>query len=65
MLAGYVTYEELKIITGYSDKFLNKLIINGLNIHEADLQYKQMNSKIKQMLFNLQEVEDWLKVHIF
>lgn len=65
MLAGYVTYDELKYITGYSDSFLNKLIIKGLNMHEADLEYKNMSSNIKQMLFSLQEVEDWLRVHVF
>lgn len=65
MLAGYVTYEELKIITGYTDSFLNKLILNGLNVHEADADYKRMDSKIKQTLFSLTEVEEWLKVHIF
>jgi len=65
MLAGYVTYEELKLITGYPDRFLNQLIVNGLNIHEADLNMKQIGGNTKQMLFNLQEVEDWLKVHVF
>ena len=65
MIAGYVTYEELKLITGFDDKFLNKLIIKGLNIHEADLEYTKFTSKYKQMLFNLAEVEEWLKVHIF
>ena len=65
MLAGYVTYDELKIITGYSDAFLNKLILNGLNVHEADATYSRVDSKIKQTLFSLQEVEDWLRVHIF
>ena len=34
MLAGYITYEELKLITGYSDVILNKLITKGLNFHE-------------------------------
>ncbi len=65
MLAGYVTYDELLLITGFSEKFLNKLIIKGLNMHEADLEYEKLSSKYKQQLFNLQEVEDWLKVHIF
>ena len=50
MLAGYVTYEELKLITGYPDRFLNQLIVNGLNIHEADLNMKQIGGNTKQML---------------
>lgn len=67
MLAGYVTYNELKLITGFSDRFLNKLIVKGMNINEADLEYERLNctSKHKQVLFNLQDVEDWLKVHVF
>lgn len=65
MLAGYVTYEELKLITGYPDRILNQLIINGLNIHECDVDRKKIGGNTKQMLFNIQEVEDWLKVHVF
>lgn len=70
MLAGYITYEELKLITGYSDVILNKLITKGLNFHELDLEYNNINKpkrsdRYKRMLFNLQEVEDWLRVHIF
>jgi hypothetical protein len=70
MLNGYVTYDELKLITGFNDYFLNKLITKGLTIHEADLEYNnvekpQRRDRYCQRLFNLQEVEDWLKVHIF
>ena len=70
MLNGYVTYDELKLITGFNDYFLSKLITKGLNLHEADLEYNNLNNtvgrdKYKQTLFNLKEVEEWLKVHIF
>lgn len=67
MLAGYVTYKELKLITGFSDSFLNKLIVKGMNLNEADLEYERLNfpSKYTQLLFNLQDVEEWLKVHVF
>ena len=57
MLAGWVTYEELKLITGFSDNFLNKLIANGL-------ETKTVGKNTKDRLFNLQEVEGWLKVHL-
>ena len=57
MLAGWVTYEELKLITGFSDNFLNKLIANGL-------ETKIVGKNTKDRLFNLQEVEEWLKVHL-
>lgn len=65
MLAGYVTYDELLLITGYSEKFLNRLIIKGLNMHEADLEIRQFNPKYKQRLYNLQEVEEWLRIHVY
>jgi len=70
MLNGYVTYDELKLITGFNDYFLSKLITKGLTIHEADLEYNNINKpkredRYKNMLFNLAEVENWLKVHIF
>lgn len=70
MIAGYVTYNELKIITGFTDAFLSKLITKGLNLHEVDLEYNNEKKPkrpdaYKQAMFNLQEVEEWLKAHIF
>jgi hypothetical protein len=70
MLAGYITYEELKLITGYSEVILNKLITKGLAFHELDLEYNNINKpqrsdRYKRLLFNLQEVEQWLRLHIF
>jgi hypothetical protein len=70
MLAGYITYEELKLITGYSDVLLSKLITKGLAFHELDLEYNNKNKpkrtdRYKRMLFNIKEVEEWLKIHIF
>ena len=70
MLNGYVTYKELKLITGFSDCFLSRLITKGLNIHEVDLEYNSVNKpkredRYKNLLFNLEEVENWLRVHIF
>ena len=71
MLAGYITYEELKLITGFSDVFLNRLITKGLAFHEVDLEYNNIGRKpkredyYKRILFNIQEVENWLKVHVF
>ena len=53
------------MITGYSDQFLNKLIIQGMNVHEIDLEYKKLNSKYKQTLFSVSEVENWLRTHLF
>lgn len=68
MIAGYVTYNELKIITGYSDVMLTKLLIQGINSHELEITKGIRKEKIlplKEQLFNLNEVERWIKVHIF
>ena len=47
MLNGYVTYDELKLITGFNDYFLSKLITKGLNLHEADLEYNNLNKPVR------------------
>lgn len=66
MLNGYVTYEELKIITGFSDHFLNYMIRNGLNCHQIKTnRYSRVSHKLKDQLFNLQEVEEWLKLVVY
>lgn len=71
MIAGYITYKELELITGFKPKYLKQLILNGLKYHELDINYDEDNLKIDtnlswdEMLFNINEVEDWLKVHIF
>lgn len=65
MIAGYVTYDELKLITGFDDKLLNKLILLGMNYHELDLDHTNFTSKYKEQLFNLEEVEEWIRMHIF
>ena len=62
MIAGYVTYEELKIITGYTQDTLDRLIIDGMRLHE--LSY-QGTGPFRNYLFNLEEVENWLRVNIF
>ena len=68
MIDGYITYNELKIITGYSDAILARLLIQGLNTHELELIEGVRKEKViplKQQVFKLKEVEDWLKIHIF
>ena len=68
MIAGYVTYNELKLITGFSDTMLTSLLIQGMNAHELEV-IKGINSKkpipLREHLFNLKEVEHWLNIHIF
>lgn len=67
MIAGYVTFDELKIITGYPEKFLKSLLLKGLNFHEItlDTDFNSEKSIKGQTLFSLKEVEEWIKVHVF
>lgn len=68
LINGYVTYDELKIITGYSDSTLKKLLIDGLSYHELGIQVesdRRYTKSLEQHLFDLQEVENWLKVHVY
>jgi hypothetical protein len=69
LINGYVTFEELKVITGYSDSALVRLIMQGINQHQLELLggvYNQEVAKpIREQLFNLEEVEKWLRIHIY
>lgn len=68
MIDGYITYNELKIITGYSDKLLTRLLIQGMNTHELEV-VKGIRVEnpipIREQVFSLEEVESWLNIHIF
>lgn len=66
MINGYVTYEELKVITGYSDDFLKFLIVNGIKSHQIKTnKVTNVTYKLKDQLFNLKEVEEWLKLVVY
>ena len=68
MINGYVTYNELKLITGYSDPMLNQLLIQGISQHQLEIQVdsdKRFSRPLRECLFNLSEVENWIKLHIF
>jgi hypothetical protein len=68
MINGYVTYNELKIITGFDDAILKPLIMEGLSQHQLDIEVtydKRYTRPITEQLFNLKEVEDWISIHIF
>ena len=69
MIAGYITYDELKIITGFSDAVLSRLLNLGINQHQLHVEtgiYNQKVAKhIKQCLFNLKEVENWIRLHVY
>lgn len=61
MLAGYVTYKELLIITGYPPAKLNALIKKGLN--QKELKVGRLTDRYKLMLFDIQEVEEWIRMY--
>ena len=66
MINGYVTYKELLLITGLENKVLDKLIRNGLTYHE--ISYENINPdsvSIHNKLFNLEEVINWISLHIY
>lgn len=68
MINGYVTFDELLIITGFTPTQLHKLLYEGLACHELDITRYQVHKysvPINERLFNLQEVEKWISSHIY
>lgn len=63
MISGYVTFEELSLLTGYSEKLLELLTIRGLKFHEVSVLVRK--KELKQKLINLKEFEEWVKLHIY
>ena len=63
MLNGYITYDELKIITGYPDKVLRNLLLQGMSQHQINVNANKLN--ITQQVFNLDEVVKWISIHLF
>lgn len=66
MVNGYLTYDELKLISGLDEKLLNKLIRDGLTLNEieyipCDIRYNNMS----QSLFNYDQVQRWIGLHIY
>ena len=64
MLNGYITYNELKLITGYDDTLLKNIIMQGLTSHELTCQSSR-GKEITQNIYNLDEVVKWISLHIF
>lgn len=59
MLNGYVTYDELSLITGFNDRFLKTFIKEGILEHKITIT---KSKKFTQNLYDLKEVEEWLKI---
>jgi hypothetical protein len=63
MIAGYVTYQELKLITGFSDNFLRKLITAGRL--EKKLTLFGKTQCYEKALYNLNEVEEFIRIMVY
>lgn len=61
MIAGHVTFDELLIITGLPKPQLKDLLNDGIRNY-----YISCNMKDRSLpyLYNLKEVEHWLKLNI-
>ncbi len=68
MINGYITYNELKIITGFDDEILRHLLLQGMSQHQLEVNVtttKGNEKTLQEQVFNLQEVENWLRIHIY
>lgn len=64
MINGYVTFNELMLITGFSEKMLEELLIQGLTFHELSI-INCRRKELKQQLINLEEFSKWISTHIY
>ena len=67
MINGYVTYDELKIITGFDSTTLDRILRDGLTCHEFEFETLDRRAKyhINKKLYNLNEVLDWICIHVY
>ena len=65
MINGYVTFNELVLITGLPEYKLRKLISAGMKYHTLGYVLENNRTSYKDCLYNLDEVINWIKVHIF
>lgn len=63
MLNGYITIDELMIITGFDKKLIEQLMQLGMPTHTFN-QY--ISKKYKgTILLNIKEVEKWLQLALY
>lgn len=69
MIDGYVTLEELQVLTCFNKTFLRKLILSGLSRKELFISNGSRKDDLKQpfqqTMFKLSDVEKWIRIHIF
>lgn len=65
MIAGFMTFNELKLVTGFTDAQLSKLIREGLEADYITMEDGTSNRYYKSALFNVKQVEEWIRLHIY
>lgn len=63
MIAGYVNYQELKLLTGFNDIMLKRIIKEG-RLDKKITVFGKVRY-VEEALFNLKEVEEYIKVMIY
>lgn len=55
------------MLTGFKEPLLRKLIIEGITRHELSINtfIKSNKKNLDEQLFNLDEVVNWIKLHIY
>jgi len=62
LINGFVTFEELKFITGLAPLTLRKLIKDGMEVKAIESSGKVIH---KDQLFDLKQTLDWISLHIY
>ena len=63
MIAGYVNYQELKLLTGFNDTMLKRIIKEG-RLDKKITVFGKVRY-LEEALYNLKEVEEYIKVMIY
>ena len=63
MIAGYLNYQELKLLTGFNDTMLKRITKEG-RLDKKITVFGKVRY-VEEALFNLKEVEEYIKVMIY
>ena len=63
MIAGYVNYQELKLLTGFNYTMLKRIIKEG-RLDKKITVFGKVRY-VEEALYNLKEVEEYIKVMIY
>jgi hypothetical protein len=67
LIAGYISYHELQLITGFSDYQLKKILMDGINQYALQVYgcHDRKPSCYKDYLYDFNEVEEWIRLFIY